>query len=214
MSTETDLQTAYRHLAARYDANRDHFDISALLAGLQERLPAHGDLLDLGCGAGVPVAQAFLEKGWSVVGVDFCPEMLTLAARHVPGAQTICADMRRLEFAAESFDAVTCVYSLFHVPWCEHGALFQRIARWLRPNGRLFFTYATVDYTGKPEFDGWIDFMGERLYYSHSTPAGLREQLMAAGFEIESEQAPEIGGERFLWVTAKVSEHQSGAETV
>jgi len=213
MSTETDLLTAYRHLAAQYDANRDQFDISALLDRLQSRLPARGDLLDLGCGAGVPVARTFLDKGWNVVGVDFCPEMLTLAAEQVPAMRAVCSDMRGLELAPGSVDAVTCIYSLFHVPWREHGALFQRIACWLRPNGRLFFTYATADYTGEPEFDGWIDFMAERLFYSHGTPARLREQLTAAGFEIESEETPEIGGERFLWVTAKVSEHH-GEETV
>ena len=154
MSTETDLQTAYRHLAAQYDANRDQFDIARLLDGLQDRLPDQGVLLDLGCGAGVPVAQTFLANGWEVVGVDFCPEMLALAAQHVPAMRRVCGDMRRLELAPKSVDAVTCVYSLFHLPWREHGALFQRIAGWLRPNGRLFFTYATADYTGEPEFEG------------------------------------------------------------
>ncbi|NBC47303.1 MAG: methyltransferase domain-containing protein [Gammaproteobacteria bacterium] len=206
MSTETDLQTAYRHLAAQYDANRDQFDLSGLLDRLQERMPEQGLLLDLGCGAGVPVAQTFLASGWEVVGVDFCPAMLALAAQHVPAMRRICGDMRRLELAPNRFDAVTFVYSLFHVPWSEHDALFQRIARWLRPNGRLFFTYATADYTGEPEFEGWIDFMGERLFYSHSTEARLRQQLTAAGLQIEAEERPEIGGERFLWVTASAAE--------
>jgi SAM-dependent methyltransferase len=202
MTTQTDLQSAYARLAARYDANRDQFDISALLAGLQGRLPARGRLLDLGCGAGIPVTQSFLGRGWDVVGVDFCPQMLALAGEYVPAMHGILADMRSVAFAPASFDAVTAVYSLFHVSWHEHGALFQRIAHWLRPGGRLFFTYATPDYTGETEFEGWKDFMGIDLFYSHTTPERLRQQLAAAGLAIEAEQRPLIGGERFLWMTA------------
>lgn len=203
MSLTTDLQTAYTHLAAAYDANRDQFDIAALLAGLRDRLPGQGELLDLGCGAGIPVAQTFLGHGWGVVGVDACPAMLALAERHVPSMRRIQGDMRRVGFAPGSFDAVTAVYSLFHLPWHEHGALFRRIAQWLRPGGRLFFTYATAAYTGQERFEGWMEFMGEQLFYSHTTPVGLHQQLAQAGLEVEFEQQPSIAGETFLWVTAR-----------
>ncbi len=38
------------------------------LASLQQRLPAHADVLDLGCGCGVPVARALAEAGHRVTG--------------------------------------------------------------------------------------------------------------------------------------------------
>ena len=111
-------------------------------------------------------------------------------------------DMGEVEFPPASFDAVTAVYSLFHLPRERHPALFTNVRRWLRPDGKFLFTYATRHYTGADEFDGRIDFMGKPLYYSHDTRERLREILAHAGLAIEDERLREIGGETFLWVTA------------
>jgi cyclopropane fatty-acyl-phospholipid synthase-like methyltransferase len=204
MPTDHALQQAYNTLAAGYEANRGLFDMQPVLDAFFALLPGRsGTMLDLGCGAGEPVAKAFVERGWDVTGVDFSASMLALAAREVPAMQTIQADMREVAFAAGQFDAVTAIYSLFHVPWAEHPALFARIHDWLRPGGRLLFTYATAEYTGAERFDGWKSFMGQRLYYSHTTPQVLREQLLAADLRPEQVTLREIGGERFLWVTAR-----------
>ncbi|QIK38844.1 methyltransferase domain-containing protein [Caldichromatium japonicum] len=197
------LQRAYETLAATYEANRGQFDLSAILADLIARLPERGRLLDLGCGTGEPVARAFLDRNWSVVGVDFCAAMLELAARHCPEMERIQADMRSLDFAPGQFDAITLVYSLFHVPWPEHPALFARFYDWLKPNGLLLFTYATADYTDQERFAGFKTFMDQELPYSHTTPAGLFDQLSDAGFAIEKAETHDIGGERFLWVLAR-----------
>lgn len=166
-------------------------------------LPARsGALLDLGCGAGEPVAKTFVEHGWDVTGVDFSSSMLALAAHYVPAMQPILADMREVSFASGQFDAITAIYSLFHVPSADHPALFTRLHDWLRPGGRLLFTYATADYTGTECFDGWKTFLGQRLYYSHTTPEALRDQLESARLRPETMILRDIGGERFLWVTA------------
>ncbi|HOC59654.1 MAG TPA: hypothetical protein PKN70_06880, partial [Smithellaceae bacterium] len=44
---------------------------------------------------------------------------------------------------------------------------------WLRPGGKLLFTYATKEYTGADIFNGFKKFMGENLFYSHTTPENL-----------------------------------------
>jgi SAM-dependent methyltransferase len=198
------LLQAYAALARTYDANRGLFDMSEVLREAFSRLsPTPGRLIDLGCGAGEPVPAAFLERGWEVIGVDFCPEMLALAAHHVPRMQRVQADMRAVDFPAASADAVTAIYSLFHLPATTHADLFARVHRWLRPGGRFLFTYAGRDYTGAESFDGYKTFMGQRLYYSHRDPATLTRQLRGAGLAPEAMTPREIGGERFLWVIAE-----------
>jgi SAM-dependent methyltransferase len=204
LSVRAGLLKAYAALAQTYDANRGLFDMSEVLEDSFSRLPpTPGTLIDLGCGAGEPVPAAFLERGWQVIGVDFCPEMLALAARHVPQMQRVKADMREVDFPNESADVVTAIYSLFHLPASEHPGLFARVRRWLRPGGRFLFTYASRDYTGQDEFDGYKTFMGQRLYYSHLDPTGLAQQVCDAGLELEAVTPRDIGGERFLWVSAK-----------
>ncbi len=194
------LAQVYDRFAETYEANRGQFDMGPILSDFFQRLPPKGRLLDLGCGAGEPFAAAFVQRGWSVVGVDFSPKMLALAARYVPEMERICADMRQVDFPPETFDAISLIYSLFHVPRDDHPALFQKWFRWLKPGGKVLFTYATQDYTGQPEFDGYKEFLGESLYYSHHRPEPLYECLQEIGFQIEAKENRSIGGETFLWV--------------
>jgi SAM-dependent methyltransferase len=201
--TDTELRAIYDRFADTYEANRGRFDMTPVLADFQARLPAAGHLLDLGCGAGEPFASAFIRAGWRVTGVDFSRRMLDLAARFVPDMTRVPGDMTEVDFPEAGFDAVTAIYSLFHVPRGEHPGLFGRIRRWLRPGGLLLFTYATRDYTGAERFDGHKEFMGERLYYSHGTPDELMAALSDAGLEVVDRTHRDIGGETFLWVTAR-----------
>lgn len=198
-----DVRRAYEAFAATYDSQRAQFNLDPVLDAFLARLPKQGALLDLGCGAGEPVARTFIERGWTVTGVDFCRAMLELAARACPTMQCIQADMREVEFPADHFDAICLIYSLFHLPWPQHPALFARLRDWLKPQGRLLFTYATADYTGQERFEGDKLFMDQRLFYSHTTPEELAAQLTAAGLEIEQAERRTIGDEGFLWVTAR-----------
>ncbi len=198
------LREVYNGFAATYEQNRGLFDMTEVLDHFYNALLVKkGVLLDLGCGAGEPFARFFADKGWQVNGVDFSEKMLTMAAKYVPDMQTVCKDMRDVDFAPQSFDAITAVYSLFHVPKTDHQSLFEKMHRWLKPRGCLLFTYATKEYTGYDEFDGYKEFLGEKLYYSHKTPKDLYKDLINAGFKILSADYRAIGGETFLWVTVK-----------
>ena len=57
--------------------------------------------MDLGCGAGEPVAAAFIQRGWRVTGVDLSPAMLALAERYVTAMQRMQRDMRAVEATRE-----------------------------------------------------------------------------------------------------------------
>ncbi|GAB6042059.1 class I SAM-dependent methyltransferase [Endothiovibrio diazotrophicus] len=201
------LATIYDRFADTYEENRGLFDMTEVFEDFFARLDAeNGRVLDLGCGAGEPFASAFIARGWSATGVDFSPHMLEMARKYVPQMEAILSDMRDAEFPPARFDAVTVIYALFHLPRDDHFALFEKMFRWLRPGGSALFTYATEAYTGQPEFDGYKAFMGQELYYSHKRPEALREELERAGFAIEATDYRGIGGEVFLWVTARKPE--------
>jgi cyclopropane fatty-acyl-phospholipid synthase-like methyltransferase len=200
----TTVQAFYDQFADSYEENRDLFDMSDVIDAFWGCLDMkNGRLLDLGCGAGEPFGRWFVAHGWTVIGVDFSRRMLKLAAKYVPQMQTIYADMRRVEFEPDSFDAITATYSLFHVPRKDHAVLFEKFYHWLRPGGSMLFTYATKEYTGSDEFDGYVTFMRQEVYYSHTTPEKLYAMLEKTGFRIESRDYRKIGGETFLWVMAR-----------
>jgi len=196
------LQEIYDKFAQTYEENRGIFDMTDVFNSFYERLNVkNGNLLDLGCGAGEPFAKSFADRGWKVTGVDFSQKMLELASKYVPRMQTINSDMTEVEFKSNQFDAITAIYSLFHVPSTDHAALFEKFYRWLCPQGKALFTYATKEYTGQIEFDGYKEFMGQKLYYSHKNTDRLYDDLLNIGFKIEAADYRNIGGETFLWIT-------------
>jgi ubiquinone/menaquinone biosynthesis C-methylase UbiE len=198
----TDLQKIYDRFAETYDKNRVFFDMTDVIADFCKRLQCKTDhLLDLGCGAGEPFPAYFIGQGWQVTGVDFSHKMLALAHKYQPSLKTICADICEAEFPDEQFDAVTAIYCLFHIEYKRHEEIFRKIYRWLKPGGKSLFTYATKEYTGADFFNGYKEFMGEQLFYSHTTTENLTAILESAGFTIESSQYRHIGGETFLWLT-------------
>ncbi len=202
-----ELIDAYNRLAADYDKNRGLFDMSAVLNDFYHYLNiGEGHLLDLGCGAGEPGPGFFIRKGWNVTGVDFSEKMLDLAMKYQPEMHRILADVTEVDFSSGQFDAITAIYSLFHIEREKHPLLFTNIYNWLKPGGKALFTYACKEYTGKKEFSGYITFMAEKLYYSHTTPEKLYKMLETTGFDLLSADYRDIGGERFLWVTIEKPE--------
>ncbi len=198
------LNEIYNEFASTYDDNRGLFDLSEIQLSFYEKLTIKkGELLDLGCGSGEAFSKFFIEKDWKVTGVDFSEKMLQQAHRYVPEMKTVHADIRKVSFDQNQFDAIVAIYSLFHLPCKDHLALFKNIYQWLREGGTALFTYATKQYTGKDEFDGYVSFLGEELFYSHKKPEMLYQDLNSVGFEIISKEYYEIGGETFLWITIK-----------
>jgi SAM-dependent methyltransferase len=79
---------------------------------LIEGLPAGGGrVLDLGCGAGIPVARDLTALGHAVIGVDGSAQQVAKARRNVPSAVFLEADMCALKFEVGSFDAVPSIQS-------------------------------------------------------------------------------------------------------
>ena len=89
---------------------------TAKLAELIEQLPADASVLDLGCVAGIPVARELVRLGFDVTGVDAAEGQIERARRNVPQARFFQADMAAVQFAPETFDAVSAFYSVTHLP--------------------------------------------------------------------------------------------------
>ena len=195
------LSEIYNEFAETYEKNRGLFDMTDIFSSFYEILDMpKGELLDLGCGAGEPFPRLFINKGWEVTGVDFSEKMLELAQKYVPEMKTIHSDITNIKFEENNFDAITAIYSLFHIENKKHKNLFENLYKWLKPNGKILFTYATKDYTKSEEFNGYKEFMGQKLFYSHKKPNDLYQMLEETGFTIISKNYKNIGGEVFLWL--------------
>jgi cyclopropane fatty-acyl-phospholipid synthase-like methyltransferase len=199
------VEAGYDRVAERYLASKDPEDPTTLAAleELSRGFSPGAGVLDLGCGAGVPVTR-WLARRFAVTGVDVSARQLELARRHIPRANLIKADMTDLSFEAESFDAVVAFHSIIHVPRAEHPALLGEIRRWLRPGGVFFATWALGAWEGEEEdWEGW----GAPMLWSHHDGETSLKLLRDAGFAVERAEARTTSGARgdesWLWVLAR-----------
>jgi ubiquinone/menaquinone biosynthesis C-methylase UbiE len=132
------VRTVYDRVAQRYAAVNT--TMAATVTAAAERFlrltGRDGQILDVGCGAGLDMAW-FEAQGLQVVGVDLSRGMLAQAGRRVRG-QLLQMDMRYLAFQAGQFQGIWCSASLLHIPKCEASHVLAEFWRVLVPRGVLF----------------------------------------------------------------------------
>lgn len=121
-------------------------EVDFLLKGLT--LAPGARILDVPCGFGRHAA-ALARRGFRVVGVDLSRAMIAEArGRFTEGPRLafVRRDMRRLAFRGE-FDAVVNLYTSFgYFTPAENRAVLRRLARALRPGGRLLIDHRDPAY--------------------------------------------------------------------
>ncbi len=162
--------------------------------------PEGARVLDLGCGAGLPVARELSARGFQVVGVDGSARQIELAVRNVPEARFILADLTRVAFAPASFDAISAFYSITHIPRKEHATLLRRIAIWLKPGGAFVASFGADDADERRE-----EWLGAEMFFSHYDAKTNERLVRDAGFVVEKAEVVAQDNEeaRFLWMIAR-----------
>jgi SAM-dependent methyltransferase len=97
-------------------------------------------VLDLGCGSGHGLATLARYRPAELWGTDVAPDAVAFAARYYPPAHehlAVC-DARRLALASATFDVVSSVEVIEHVPDAE--VFLAEISRVLRADGVCFLS--------------------------------------------------------------------------
>lgn len=191
------VRKGYDTIAGEYLADRLNFDHTEELQEFAKVLPENAKVLDVGCGAGVPVTRFLVNSGFHVTGVDFSQSMLKLAEKNAPNAKLIKKDMTELDFNDESFDGITAFYSIIHVPKESHFSLFQNFHRILKLNGLLLVCM------GPEEWEATDQYYGTRMFWSHHSPEKSLELVKDAGFKVLWDRFLVRGGEKHYWILAQ-----------
>ena len=112
-------------------------------AFVAERVTLKGaNVLDVGCGGGL-LSEALAGAGASVTAIDLAPALLDVARLHLHESG-LSVDYRQVtvedlaEIGPPSFDAITCMEMLEHVPDPE--SVIAACSRLLKPGGKLFLS--------------------------------------------------------------------------
>ena len=170
----------YENLSSVYDQVMDNIPyeewFERLHTYLQEKGIAGGTICELGCGTGT-MTEFFASAGYSMIGVDISPEMLSLAnmKKEETGSDIIYLEqpMEELELD-EPVDAMISVCDsvnyLLHDQQLED--LFDRVKRYLKPGGYYVFdlktSYCYTQIIGNQtwvEQDDNVSYIWENYYY-------------------------------------------------
>ncbi len=139
---------------------------------IDERAELSGKrVLDVGCGGGI-LAESMANRGADVVGIDLADAALSVARLH---ALETGAELEYLSVSAEayaeqhpeSFDVVTCLEVLEHVP--SPGSTIAACAKLVKPGGSLYFS--TINRNPK----SWLFAIVGAEYVLKLLPKGTHE---------------------------------------
>jgi 2-polyprenyl-3-methyl-5-hydroxy-6-metoxy-1,4-benzoquinol methylase len=175
------VSTIYRPPGSRSDAfDHTNADYRDWMQPFFRMISAGTEVLDLGCGCGVPETRMLAER-FRVTGIDISDVQIERARSLVPDARFLRGDMTEVSFPRESFGGVVCLYALIHVPLDEQPGLIRKVHRWLTPGGLFLVTTGATAWTGVEE--GWLG-SNAKMYWSHADARTYEQWFTERGFHV------------------------------
>jgi 2-polyprenyl-6-hydroxyphenyl methylase / 3-demethylubiquinone-9 3-methyltransferase len=150
-------------------------------------------VLDVGCGGGI-LSESMAEKGAKVTGIDLGEKALKVAQLHsLESGVAVDYQLISVEDLAEkfpaSFDVVTCLEMLEHVP--DPASVVAACAKLVKPGGHVFFS--TINRNPKAYLFAVIGAeyilnmlpRGTHDYAKFIKPSELASWMRLAGLQLE-----------------------------
>jgi SAM-dependent methyltransferase len=151
-------------------------------------------VLDLGCGAGFPIATFLAERGFIITGVDAAPTLIEACRARLPEHTWHLGDMRALALD-QRFDGILAWDSFFHLDFDDQRALFPRFAAHSRPGALLMLN------TGPAHGEAIGTYRGDPLYHASLDAAEYTSLFDCAGLDVIAHVAEDpIAGGRTVWL--------------
>ncbi|TPG43633.1 class I SAM-dependent methyltransferase [Sphingomonas koreensis] len=183
-----------RHGAAWAERRGDALVEAPWLDRFCTSLPAGAAILDIGCGSGLPIGRALIDRGFDLTGIDAAPTMLALFRRNLPEARAHLIDMRQLALNRR-FAGLLAWDSFFHLSPDDQRAMFPRFKAHAAPGAALMFT------SGNVEGEAIGTLQGDPLYHGSLDREEYRRLLAATGFAVVAHVVGDpASGDRTIWL--------------
>ncbi|MYN26039.1 class I SAM-dependent methyltransferase [Duganella levis] len=137
-------------------------------------LRPHSEVVDIGCGSGLPISQILVNAGFNVFGIDASPTLLSMFRHRFPAAPAACETVQTTTFFGQQFDGAIAIGLLFLLSEDDQRTMIDKVGQALRPGGRFLFSAPRVQcawrdlQTGQPSLS-----LGEAEYQLQLRRAGM-----------------------------------------
>lgn len=152
---------------------------STILPFFQKYVPSGASVLDVGCGDGYATYK-LSRAGYIACGTDLSERMIEMAKERgeTKGLSFVRADLARLPFETESFDAVMAINSL---EWTEQPLeAWREVSRVLKPGG--YACVAILGPTAMPRINSYRRLYGESVICNTMMPWEFKQLVTENGF--------------------------------
>lgn len=197
---ETVNASSYDKIAEKWHSFRKNCKINLCISEFADIIAKGGNILDVGCGTGHPVAEYFLERGFRITGIDPSAKMLEKAKDlECDRASFLHTDF--LNFRTDKiFDAILAFDSLWYIPLEKQPLIYKKASSLLKNGGYFMFTH------GKTQGETQGEMFNEPFLYAALSLDEVKDLLSENGFKIikcETDYKEITTGTRDLIITAK-----------
>ena len=174
----TELEQLQRQTQHIYETNANEFDQQRNKSLFEKQwldkfisfIPRGGSILDLGCGSGEPVSSYLVNQGYSITGIDFATNMLSLARKRLPEQRWVLQDMRHLQLERR-FHGILSWNGFFHLNQDEQVGVLEKCSQYLHASGALLLTVGP----DKGETCGQVN--GHEVYHASLSPQAYKKTM-------------------------------------
>lgn len=169
-----DRSEGWDGVAEQFMTARSGIGTSLVRSWARDHLPPSATVVDVGCGSGVPIAQALVEAGFAVFGIDASPILMAAFRCRFPDAPSACEAAQDSAFFHRRFDAAVSIGLLFLLSADDQRKLLGRVADALAPGGRFLFSAPRERCEWIDMLTGWRSMsLGEQTYQRLLETSGL-----------------------------------------
>ena len=135
-STVADEQNAEALVRSR-DQSDIGIDVAAAWAKAQ---PKGAEVIEIGCGGGVPVSKTLVDAGLKLWAIDSSPTLIRIFKDRFPNVPARCESATDSSYFGQKFDAAIAIGLVFLLPERDQIELIRRVSKILRPGSSFLFT--------------------------------------------------------------------------
>lgn len=136
----TDLSNGYEAVSRDFMFIRSRSLGVTVVHDWAKSLPPGGFVLDVGCGHGMPISEALIDKGFTVYGIDASPSMVAAFRSRFPSTPVECTAIEDSQFFGCRFDGAIAWGLIFLLAPDVQATLIHKVAFALKQEGRFLFT--------------------------------------------------------------------------